>query len=140
MKIEIQREDQCPICYEKMSESDTRTLHCGHQFHGRCVDKSVAYGLMQCSLCRSPLTTKDCAGIMARKIKNITNGILAGLIGVSITVIGITTIFVELSAYGFISADWKWMGNLLLTTFCSAVTATVWFLIDEYMNFHPNNL
>tara|TARA_Y100000591_G_C21480809_1_gene520398 strand:+ start:192 stop:617 length:426 start_codon:yes stop_codon:yes gene_type:complete len=30
-------QQECPICYEKISEDDMETLSCGHKFHYECI-------------------------------------------------------------------------------------------------------
>lgn len=42
----------CPICYEKVDNSDNIVLHCGHIFHYSCVTKQRN---QLCAMCREPI-------------------------------------------------------------------------------------
>lgn len=58
---------QCPICLENI-ETECVTLSCKHQFHKKCINKSIwvfedkdaiDFKLNTCPICRNHLTCKD---------------------------------------------------------------------------------
>jgi hypothetical protein len=50
--------DECTICLNDMEPALTRTLICGHAFHGACIDEWENTGRnFVCPLCRHPIGT-----------------------------------------------------------------------------------
>lgn len=48
---------QCSVCFNALSNRNTRTLPCNHEFHTKCVDRwkrTCAPGDPTCPMCRSP--------------------------------------------------------------------------------------
>ena len=49
--------DDCPICYEPLNEETIAKLNCSHIFCITCVNKCINCDMMNCSMCRTPITT-----------------------------------------------------------------------------------
>lgn len=52
-KCHIHEGDSCPVCMTQMSESNSRTLECGHVFHIRCLERWKRRN-STCPMCRAP--------------------------------------------------------------------------------------
>lgn len=49
--------EDCPICYEPLKEETIAKLNCSHSFCITCVNNCIDCGMMNCSMCRTPITT-----------------------------------------------------------------------------------
>jgi hypothetical protein len=57
---ELEKCEDCSICYETTKLSDTVTINCGHKFCGSCVKSTLEmhtniYNSPSCALCRAPM-------------------------------------------------------------------------------------
>ena len=57
LKVELDREDICVVCFEKLEASHKiRELkNCCHVFHKKCLDAWIDKGQATCPLCRAKL-------------------------------------------------------------------------------------
>ena len=46
--------EECPICYDCMTDINITTTQCGHKFHSSCIFNNLKYGI-DCPLCRTEL-------------------------------------------------------------------------------------
>jgi hypothetical protein len=58
LNVEFEKEpccqEECPICYDCITNINTTTTECGHKFHSSCIFNNLKYGL-DCPLCRTEL-------------------------------------------------------------------------------------
>ena len=58
LNVEFEKEpccqQECPICYDCITDINTTTTECGHKFHSSCIFNNLKYGL-DCPLCRTEL-------------------------------------------------------------------------------------
>lgn len=59
LNVEFEKEpccqqQECPICYDCITNINTTTTECGHKFHSSCIFNNLKYGL-DCPLCRTEL-------------------------------------------------------------------------------------
>jgi len=49
--------EECAVCLNPLGDSETeiKTLGCGHRFHKECINRSIAFGNRTCPLCRRPI-------------------------------------------------------------------------------------
>jgi hypothetical protein len=52
-KEEDEEDDDCPICYEKLTISNEIQLHCNHRFCEACITSTLSNNTPQCALCRT---------------------------------------------------------------------------------------
>ena len=57
---ELEKCEDCSICYETTKLSNTVTINCGHKFCGSCVKRTLEmhtniYNSPSCALCRAPM-------------------------------------------------------------------------------------
>ena len=52
--------DNCTICLDNFElNQGYRTLHCGHSFHKKCIDKWLREGSQECPICRANAWEKN---------------------------------------------------------------------------------
>ncbi len=57
---DFKSDDECALCYENFIDTPhmlTRTLECGHIFHGACVQPVILNEFPRCPLCRQQITS-----------------------------------------------------------------------------------
>ena len=53
VKTIMQTDNNCPICFEPMTENVATLLPCGHRFHTKCIKDSMPSTRGECPLCRT---------------------------------------------------------------------------------------
>jgi Ring finger domain len=53
VKTIMQTDNNCPICFEPMTEKVATLLPCGHRFHTKCIKDSMPSTRGECPLCRT---------------------------------------------------------------------------------------
>jgi len=50
------KDEDCPICFEKLNNETFIRLTCNHEFCKRCIVECANKNIKKCALCRSPVT------------------------------------------------------------------------------------
>jgi len=51
-----QEDEECPICYDKLTNDTFVKLNCSHKYCKKCIKTCISKGLTTCSYCREPVT------------------------------------------------------------------------------------